>query len=35
MVKKPGLKERAPTAGRIVDKIFRFIDTFLSGALSG
>jgi type I restriction enzyme R subunit len=35
MVKKPGLKERAPTAERIVDKIFRFIETFLSGAISG
>jgi type I restriction enzyme R subunit len=35
MVSKPGLKDRASTAERIVDKIFRFIDTFLNGTPSG
>ncbi|MDD3275544.1 MAG: hypothetical protein PHP93_00665, partial [Kiritimatiellales bacterium] len=32
MVNKPGLKNRATTAERIVDKIFRFIETFLNKA---
>jgi type I restriction enzyme R subunit len=32
MIHKPRLKDRASTAERIVDKIFRFVDTFLNKA---
>ncbi len=35
MDKKPGLKERASTAERIIDRIYTFIDTFITGALGG
>ena len=35
MDQKPGLKDRAPTAERIIDKIFNFIDTFINGAVGG
>ncbi len=33
MNQKPGLKDRASTTERIIDKIFSFIDTFINGAL--
>ncbi len=32
---KPGLRDRASTAERIIQKITDFIDTFINGALSG
>jgi len=35
MGQKPSLTDRAPTAERIIDKIFNFIDTFINGALGG
>ena len=35
MEQKPRLTDRASTAERIIDKIFNFIDTFISGAIGG
>ncbi len=31
---KPGLKDRASTAERVISKIFNFIETFINGALN-
>ncbi len=33
MAQKPSLKERATTAERIIDKIYKFIDTFINGGV--
>lgn len=30
MGKKPGLRDRASTAERIIEKIYRFIETFIN-----
>jgi len=35
MNEKPGLRDRASTAERVIDKIFTFIETFINGTISG